>query len=91
MDYKKLRKDLIDYYGIAMFGGFPMAMMDLTKVEKASDDELVVIAVEVGFDLNKYEDWLVWYYIILFWKGYNDYNNLKHIVFFYQLDFLDLG
>lgn len=56
MDYKKLRKDLIDYYGIAMFGGFPMAMMDLTKVEKASDDELVVIAVEVGFDLNKYED-----------------------------------
>ncbi len=56
MDYKKLRKDLVDYYGSAMSGGFPMAMMDLAKVEKALDDELVRIAVEVGFDLNKYLD-----------------------------------
>lgn len=56
MDYIKLRKDLIDYYGSAMIGGFPIAMMNLTKVEKVSDDELVEIAVEVGFDLNKYKD-----------------------------------
>ena len=28
------------------FGGFPMAMMDLTKVEKASDYELIEITTE---------------------------------------------
>ncbi len=50
----KLRKDLIDYYTSAMFIVSPMAIMDLTKVEKASDQELVKIAMDNKFDLSKY-------------------------------------
>lgn len=55
MDYKKLRKDLVDYYGSAMSGGFPMAMMDLAKVERMSEDKLVKTAKKLGFDLSKYK------------------------------------
>ena len=50
----KLRKDLIDYYTSAMFIVSPMAIMDLTKVEKASDQELVKIAMDNKFDLRNY-------------------------------------
>ena len=50
----KLRKDLIDYYTSAMFIVSPMAIMDLTKVEKASDQELVKIAIDNKFDLRNY-------------------------------------
>lgn len=56
MDYKRLRKDLVDYYGSAMSTRFPMAIMDLTKVEKSSDDELIKIAKRAGFNLSKYKD-----------------------------------
>lgn len=49
-----LRKDLIDYYGTAMTGGFPMAMMDLSKVENASAEELLEYADKAGLDLNDY-------------------------------------
>lgn len=53
IDYEKLRKDLIDYFGTAMSFS-PMAIMDLSRVESASDDELVEIAKRNGFDLTKY-------------------------------------
>ena len=53
IDYEKLRKDLIDYFGTAMSFS-PMAIMDLSRVESASDDELVEIAKINGFDLTKY-------------------------------------
>lgn len=53
IDYEKLRKDLIDYFGTAMSFN-PMAIMDLSRVESASDDELVEIARKCNFDLNKY-------------------------------------
>lgn len=53
IDYEKLRKDLIDYFGTAMSFS-PMAIMDLSRVESASDDELVDIAKRNGFDLTKY-------------------------------------
>ena len=53
IDYEKLRKDLIDYFGTAMSCN-PMAIMDLSRVESASDDELVEIALKNNFDLNKY-------------------------------------
>ena len=55
IDYEKLRKDLIDYFGSAMFSGLPMAIVDLGDVETASNDELVKIAVRNGFDLTKYQ------------------------------------
>ena len=54
IDIEKLRRDLIDYFGTAMASGFGMAVMDLTRVERASDEELINIALDCGFDLNDY-------------------------------------
>lgn len=39
-----------------MFGGFPMAMLNVSNVERISEDKLVKTAKELGFDLSKYED-----------------------------------
>ena len=54
IDVNRLRKDMQDYYGTAMFNGFPMAVMDLSKVEQLSDQELVELAQKTGLDLRKY-------------------------------------
>ena len=54
IDTEKLRKDLKDYFGTAMFGGSPLAMMDLVQVEKASESELVEIAERNGFSIINY-------------------------------------
>lgn len=55
MDFESLRKDIIDYYGAAMFSGFPMAMMDVSDVEKMTNEELIRECKRIGFKLNKYE------------------------------------
>lgn len=47
-DNERLRREVEDYYGTAMFNGFPMAMMDLEKTRRASDEELVQIARELN-------------------------------------------
>ena len=52
----KLKSDLIDYFGTAMFCSSPMAMMDLERVQRAWGDELIQIALDNGFDLSKYEE-----------------------------------
>lgn len=54
IDFDSLRSDLIDYYGSAtpLFGA---AYMDVMKVERASDYELIQIALSCGFDLSDYE------------------------------------
>lgn len=49
----KVKRDLEDYYGTAMFNGFPMAMMDLEKVKKASDNELYKMADDIGIYQSK--------------------------------------
>lgn len=54
IDIERLRKDLIDYFGAAMFNGSPQAMIELSEVEKASPSELVSIAINNGFDINDY-------------------------------------
>lgn len=54
IDIDKLREDLINYFGTAMASGFGMAVMDLSRVERASDEELIRIALDCGFDLNDY-------------------------------------
>lgn len=54
LDIERLRNDMEDYYGIAMFSGFPMAVMDLSKVARASDEELIRMAEKNGVDLRKY-------------------------------------
>lgn len=56
IDTNKLRKDLIDYYGTAMNNGFPMAVIDLSKAETASEQELIRMAEEEDIDLSRYTD-----------------------------------
>ena len=55
LDMDRLRKDLEDYYGTAMYNGLPMAMIDLSEVEDLSEEELEELAEEEGFDLSDYE------------------------------------
>ena len=54
VDVRRLRRDLKDYFGTAMFNVSPMAIMDLSKVERASDREIIELAQANGFDLRKY-------------------------------------
>lgn len=54
IDVGRLRRDMKDYYGTAMMSGFPMAVMDLSNVERLSDRELIELAQENGVDLRKY-------------------------------------
>ena len=53
IDIEKLRSDLMDYFGTAI-GFFPAATMDLIKVQNASGEELINIALKNNFDLSKY-------------------------------------
>lgn len=55
IDIERLRKDLMNYYGTAMFSGSPMAMMEVSKVERAGEQELIRLAAGAGFSLNKYQ------------------------------------
>ena len=54
IDFERLRQDLIDYFGSAM-ELFPVAVMDVIRVESATYDELLEIANQNGFDLSEYE------------------------------------
>lgn len=54
LDYEALRSDLIDYFGSAT-PMYPVAYMDVIRVENASEYELVKIALENHFDLSKYK------------------------------------
>ncbi len=54
IDIDRLRRDMKDYYGTAMFNASPMAVMDLSRVERASDMEIVEIAQKNGVDLSDY-------------------------------------
>lgn len=53
IDIEKLRSDLMDYFGTAI-GFFSVATMDLIKVQNASGEELINIALKNNFDLSKY-------------------------------------
>ena len=53
IDIERLRQDLIDYFGSAI-PIYPVAIMDVTVVEIASDDKLIEIAKSNGFNLNNY-------------------------------------
>lgn len=54
IDYEKLRKDLIDYFGSAT-SFYGAAYMDVIRVENASYEELISIALNNGFNLSDYE------------------------------------
>ena len=51
----KLREDLIDYFGTAMYNASPLAIIELSKVETASPQELINIALKNNFDLREYK------------------------------------
>ena len=55
IDYEKLRSDLIDYFGSAMFSELSMAIVDLSKIETASNNELIEIAIKNNWDITKYQ------------------------------------
>ena len=55
INIEQLRNDLVNYFGTAMFNSSPLAIMELSKVDKASDDEIIRIALKNNFDLNKYK------------------------------------
>ncbi len=54
IDIEKLRKDLVDYFSLAMFLVSQIALVDITDVENASDEKIVRIALDNKFDLTKY-------------------------------------
>lgn len=53
INIEELRKDLINYFGTAT-QMYPVAMMELSQVETASEEELINIAIKNGFDLDNY-------------------------------------
>ena len=53
-DIERLREDLKDYYGTAILSGFPMAIMEVEKVSRASDEELIRMAEKNGMNLQRY-------------------------------------
>lgn len=54
IDVEKLRRYLMDYFGTAMVGGFPLAVADLSDVEMMSPEELVELAQRMGIDLRRF-------------------------------------
>ena len=53
---RAIKRELMDYFGTAMTEGMPMAMVDLGRLEKLSDDELVELARQNGINVEKYND-----------------------------------
>ena len=53
INIEQLRRDLIDYFGTAS-QFFPVAIVDISRVENASPEELINIAISNGFDINDY-------------------------------------
>ena len=54
IDADKLRKDVLNYYGTAMYSGYPRAVIEVADAETASPQELVDIAQRAGFNLRDY-------------------------------------
>ena len=54
IDIDALRAYLRDYCGTAMFSGFPVAVLDVVDIERASGEELCRIAERLGVDLRRF-------------------------------------
>jgi len=54
IDYDRLRKDLIDYFGTAT-NYHPLAIFEIIRIENASNNELINIAINNCFDISNYE------------------------------------
>ena len=56
IDVDKLREDMLnEEYGAFFVGGFGGALAESVEIERASDEELVDMALKQGIDLRKYE------------------------------------
>ena len=55
IDVDKLRDYMTDYFGTAMFNGFPAAILDLSDIESMSGHELCQKAESFGIDLHDFE------------------------------------
>lgn len=55
IDIEKLRNDLIDYLGTAFYTGYDVAIVEISKVQNASAEELIAMVEQYGFNLNEYE------------------------------------
>ncbi len=56
IDVDKLREDMLNEdYGAFFVGGFGGALAESVEIERASDEELVDMALQQGIDLRKYE------------------------------------
>lgn len=54
IDIETLRKDLLDYFGTAMLNVSPLAILELSKIERADDEQIIQLAINNNFDLNQY-------------------------------------
>ena len=54
IDIDRLRHNLMDYFGTAM-SFYPQAVIDLSKIESATPEQLINIALRNSFDLSDYE------------------------------------
>lgn len=55
IDIDKLRDYMTDYFGTAMFNGFPVAILDLSDIESMGGHELCQKAESLGIDLHDFE------------------------------------
>ncbi len=53
IDFLSLKKDLEDYYGTAINSN-SFAMADLVNLDNLTEEELVNLAINNGFDLDNY-------------------------------------
>ena len=54
IDVDALRDYMEDYYGTAMFNGFPLALMDLADVGTMDSYALCELAERAGVDLRRF-------------------------------------
>ena len=57
VDVDRLREYMMDEYGTAAFGGFPIAALDAWEIERMSGDELCREAERKGIDLRDFRVW----------------------------------
>ena len=50
----ELREYMRDYYGTAMFSGFPVALLDLSDIDSMDGQELCEKAEAMGIDLRRF-------------------------------------
>ena len=55
IDFAKLRSDLIAYLGTAFYAGYGVAIVEISEVERASNEQLIELAQRYGFNLENYQ------------------------------------